>query len=152
MTIKQWTMVPDGWRLPPPDPLVDAKHKVMEAMRTDGPQPAQDRLARFYDTDGDYAGASFAQLGPIDPMDITPTDLLATTEPCLRRMRIWRARTGMMVWCGVPAGMSRGSSVHATRHRRERCGSAIRGCDLGRGQSLPPCGARWSILAWASSR
>jgi Family of unknown function (DUF6308) len=40
--------------------------------------PSLDRLA-FYDTDGDYAGASFAQLGPIDPMDITPTDLLATT-------------------------------------------------------------------------
>ena len=51
----------------------------MEALRTDGPHAAQDRLARFYDTDGDYAGASFAQLGPIDPMDITPADLLATT-------------------------------------------------------------------------
>ena len=65
-------MVPDGWQPPPPDLVVDAKHKAMEALRTDGPHAAQDRLARFYDTGGDYAGASFAQLGPIDPMDITP--------------------------------------------------------------------------------
>jgi len=48
-------------------------------LRTHGSLAVQDRLARFYDTDGDYAGASFAQLGPIDPMDITPADLLATT-------------------------------------------------------------------------
>jgi hypothetical protein len=72
-------MAPDGWQPPPPDLVVDAKHKAMKALRTDGPHAAQDRLARFYDPDGDYAGASFAQLGPIDPMDITPADLLATT-------------------------------------------------------------------------
>jgi hypothetical protein len=72
-------MVPDGWQLPPPDLLVEAERKALQAMRTDGPYPAPDRLARFYDADGDYAGASFAQLGPVDPMDITPTDLLATT-------------------------------------------------------------------------
>jgi Family of unknown function (DUF6308) len=51
----------------------------MEALRTDGPHAAQHRLARFYDTDGDFAGASFAELGPIDPIDITPANLLATT-------------------------------------------------------------------------
>jgi hypothetical protein len=54
----------------------DAKHKVMVAVRTDGQRRVKDRLARFCATDGDYAGASFAQLGPIDPMDITPTDVL----------------------------------------------------------------------------
>ena len=72
-------MIPDGWQPPPPDLAADAKQKAMEALRTDGPRAAQHRLARFYDTDGDYAGASFAQLGPIDPIDITPADLLATT-------------------------------------------------------------------------
>jgi hypothetical protein len=51
----------------------------MEALRADGAHAAQHRLARFYDTDGDYAGASFAQLSPIDTNDITSTDLLATT-------------------------------------------------------------------------
>ncbi len=79
MTGAHRTMVPDGWQLPPPDLLVEAERKALQAMRTDGPYPAPDRLARFYDADGDYAGASFAQLGPVDPMDITPTDLLATT-------------------------------------------------------------------------
>jgi hypothetical protein len=72
-------MIPDGWQPPPPDLAADAKQKAMETLRSDGPHAAQHRLARFYDTDGDYAGASFAQLGPIDPIDITPADLLATT-------------------------------------------------------------------------
>jgi len=72
-------MIPDGWQPPPPDLAVDAKQKAMEALRSDGPRAAQHRLARFYDTDRDYAGASFTQLGPIDPMDITPADLLGTT-------------------------------------------------------------------------
>jgi hypothetical protein len=72
-------MIPDGWRPPPPDLAAHAKQKAAEALRTDGAHAAEHRLARFYDTDGDYAGASFAQLGPIDTNDITPTDLLATT-------------------------------------------------------------------------
>ena len=51
----------------------------METLRVDGFPSAPDRLARFYDTDSDYAGASFTQLLPIDPMDITASDVLATT-------------------------------------------------------------------------
>jgi len=77
LTTGEYTMIPDDWQPPPPD-LAAAKQKAMEALRTDGPYAAQHRLARFYDTDGDYAGASFAQLGPTDPIDITPADLLAT--------------------------------------------------------------------------
>ena len=76
MTTGEDAMIPDGWQPPPPDLAADAKQKAMEALRSDGPHAAQHRLARFYDTNGDYAGASFAQLGPID---ITPADLLATT-------------------------------------------------------------------------
>jgi Family of unknown function (DUF6308) len=79
LNTKEYAVIPDGWQSPPPDLVMDAKQKAMEALRADGPQAAQHRLARFYDTDGDYAGASFALLGPIDPMDITPADLLATT-------------------------------------------------------------------------
>lgn len=71
-------MIPGGWLLPPPDLAEGAKQKAMEALRTDGRHAAQHRLVRFYDADGDYAGASFAQLGPIDTNDITPADLLAT--------------------------------------------------------------------------
>lgn len=79
MTTGEDAMIPDGWLLPSPDLAVNAKQKAMEALRTDGAHAAQHRLARFYDADGDYAGASFAQLGPIDANDITPVDLLATT-------------------------------------------------------------------------
>jgi Family of unknown function (DUF6308) len=79
LTIEKAAVIPDGWQLPPPCLLADTKHRVLEAMRTEGPHAAQHRLVRFYDTDGDYAGASFAQLGPIDRLDITPTDVLATT-------------------------------------------------------------------------
>lgn len=89
--------VPDGWQLPPPRLVANAKQKVMDALRTDGPHAAQGRLARFYDTDGDYAGASFAQLGPIDRMDITPTDVLATT---LLSVRIGPAATRRLLGDG----------------------------------------------------
>jgi Family of unknown function (DUF6308) len=108
-------MVPDGWQPPPPDLVVDAKHKAMEALRTDGPHAAQDRLARFYDTDGDYAGASFAQLGPIDPMDITPADLLATTLLSVRIMP------------GATRRMLDGGSTRATLLRKL---SDLPDCDL----------------------
>jgi hypothetical protein len=80
MTTGEDATIPDGWQPLPPDLAADAKQKAMEALRTDGPPcAAQHRLARFCDTDGDYAGASFTQLGPIDTNDITPADLLATT-------------------------------------------------------------------------
>jgi hypothetical protein len=70
--------VPDGWKQPPPELLTHAKAKAMEAMQSDGLKPAPSRLARFYDSDGDYAGASFAQLEPINTMDFMTSDLLAT--------------------------------------------------------------------------
>ena len=72
-------MLPDGWQLPPPDLVGSTKYKALEALRTDRAHAAPERLVLFYDTDGEYAGASFTQLGPIDPVDITPADLLATT-------------------------------------------------------------------------
>ena len=79
MTTREDGAIPDGWQPLPPDLAADAKQKAMEALRTDGPHAAQHRLARFYDIDGDYAGTSFTLLGPIDTMDIGPTDLLAVT-------------------------------------------------------------------------
>lgn len=36
-------------------------------------------LKAYYKSEGDYAGATFANLGPKDPWRITPTDLLAVT-------------------------------------------------------------------------
>jgi hypothetical protein len=53
-------------------------------MHVGGLQPASARLARFYDVAGDYAGASLAELRPIDPLDFTPSDILATTLMSVR--------------------------------------------------------------------
>lgn len=41
-------------------------------------------MARFYDVRGEYAGATFTQLRPFDPMDVTVSDLLATTMLSVR--------------------------------------------------------------------
>ena len=42
--------------------------------------PVQERLAAYYDTNGEYAGATFAMLGPITPDLLTVVDLHATTQ------------------------------------------------------------------------
>jgi hypothetical protein len=76
---ESWTMVPEEWEPPPGGLLAHAKAKALEAMRGDGLHPAQERLARFYDTDRDYAGATFALLQPVDSRDISASDLLAAT-------------------------------------------------------------------------
>ncbi len=102
MTTGECARVLDGWQPPPPGLVVDAKNKAMEALRTDGAHAAHDRLARFYDADGDYAGASFAQLGPIDPLHITPADLLATT---LLSVRIRPGATRRMLDGGTTRGV-----------------------------------------------
>jgi hypothetical protein len=72
-------LIPEGWEPLQSGLLAYAKEKALEALRGGGPHPVQDRLACFYDTEGGYAGASFAQLQPVDPMDITASDVLATT-------------------------------------------------------------------------
>jgi Family of unknown function (DUF6308) len=79
MSSDSWTLIPEGWKPLQSGLLADAKEKALEALQGDGLHPVQDRLACFYDTEGGYAGASFAQLQPVDPMDITASDILATT-------------------------------------------------------------------------
>jgi Family of unknown function (DUF6308) len=79
MSGDSWTLIPEGWKPLQSGLLADAKEKALEALRGGGLHPVQDRLACFYDTEGGYAGASFAQLQPVDPMDITASDILATT-------------------------------------------------------------------------
>jgi Family of unknown function (DUF6308) len=76
--------IPQGWAQPPPELYGLAKHKALQAMRIGGLYPAPARLARFYDVAGDYAGASLAELRPIDPLDFTPSDILATTLMSVR--------------------------------------------------------------------
>jgi hypothetical protein len=79
MSCEPLAMVPEGWAKPPPDLLAGARDRALEALRSGGLHPVQERLEVFYDTDGDYAGATFAQLEPIESADLTPSDLLATT-------------------------------------------------------------------------
>jgi hypothetical protein len=76
--------VPDGWKQPEPDLPAMAKEKALKALKQTGTDPAQERLAWFYDTHGDYAGATFAQLQPIDPWNLTSTDLHAATFLSIR--------------------------------------------------------------------
>lgn len=70
---------PEPWAVPPPHLLNDARRKALDALATSGSRPVQDRLSRFYDIGGGYAGASFALLPPNVPQTITATDLHATT-------------------------------------------------------------------------
>lgn len=71
--------VPNGWSRPDPDLITAAKVKALLALERTGTNPAPERLAWFYDTNGNYAGSSFASLQPSDPWDLTATDLYATT-------------------------------------------------------------------------
>ena len=73
-----WTEIPTGWPELPQELRAQARDQALKALRLDGVQPAQDRLCSYYDVDGDYAGASFAQLAPIEPDNINATDLHAT--------------------------------------------------------------------------
>ena len=73
-----WTEIPRGWDELPPQLRDAVSVKALKALRLDGVRPAQDRLRFYYDVDGDYAGASFALLAPIEPDNINATDLHAT--------------------------------------------------------------------------
>jgi Family of unknown function (DUF6308) len=72
------TEIPRGWTELSPELREEVSVKALEALRLDGERPAQDRLRSYYDVDGNYAGASFAQLAPIEPENINATDLHAT--------------------------------------------------------------------------
>lgn len=73
------TSVPEGWAPVPDGALARAKAQTLAALAPDGPRPVGPRLAAYYALDGDYAGASFAQLFPNDPFDLTATDLHAVS-------------------------------------------------------------------------
>src|SRR3954452_1503431 len=75
------TMHADSGRLEAglPQLLARTKRVALDALETAGARPVQERLRRFYHVESNYAGASFANLGPSHPSDISATDLLATT-------------------------------------------------------------------------
>lgn len=57
--------------------LHHAKAQTLKALALTGTHPAQERLAWFYDVDGDYAGATFLDLAPNDPGRFTAADIAA---------------------------------------------------------------------------
>lgn len=68
--------VPLDWPTVSADVIAIAKERALAALRA----PATpERLADYYDVEGNYVGASFSELAPNCWDDITPTDLLATS-------------------------------------------------------------------------
>lgn len=65
------------WPTVAADTIAYAKKQSLVALANDGPIPVGERLAAYYDVDGDYVGASFAKLAPNEWHDVTGTDVLA---------------------------------------------------------------------------
>lgn len=64
------------WTRPTPERLAFAKSQALAALH---PERSGWRLCRYYSAEGDYAGASFATIGPNDPAVIGADDLFAVT-------------------------------------------------------------------------
>jgi hypothetical protein len=67
------------WPAPASGALDRALASTLEALSTQGPRPVQKRLRTFYNVASDYAGATFAELAPESPNEITAADLHATS-------------------------------------------------------------------------
>lgn len=74
-----WQQIPDHWAPLPDDALRRAIAQAGEALELAGADPVGRRLANYYDRAGNFAGATFAELPPVDPTDITATDLHAVS-------------------------------------------------------------------------
>jgi hypothetical protein len=79
MSDEAWTQIPDGWQQVAAEVTENAVAAALEALATDSSRPAPARLANFYDRSRNFAGATFVNLAPVDPDDITAVDLHATT-------------------------------------------------------------------------
>lgn len=72
----RFTSTPSGWD-PPSDGRLDfAVARVWEALKH---KDAADRMANYYGRGGNYAGATFLDLDPVDPYAWTTGDLLSLT-------------------------------------------------------------------------
>ena len=71
---ERFTSPPAGWAAATQHQLGLAKVLVWQALSDEA---AVDRLASYYRRDGNYAGATFVDLHPIDPYSFTPADLLS---------------------------------------------------------------------------
>lgn len=79
MEDEPWTQVPTGWPIAATALMSTAKARCMRALAMDEHRPADVRLIDYYDTDSNHPGASFVELDPSHPMDVTSADLLAVS-------------------------------------------------------------------------
>jgi len=70
---------PDDWPELDPGVRERAIAQALEALSGESHSGPVRRLVAYYAVDGDYAGASFATLPPVEPQTITATDLHATS-------------------------------------------------------------------------
>lgn len=77
-TAQHCSAVPADWPSPSPEESGEAVEVALQALYLQGGRPAHQRLAHYYDRETKNAGASFVDLYPNEPTDITATDLLAT--------------------------------------------------------------------------
>jgi len=71
--------IPADWARPTPARVEKAAAFAMLALASDSPWPVQDRLRSYYRRDGNYAGASFAEMQPNPVRDVVAADLHAVT-------------------------------------------------------------------------
>ena len=74
-----WQQIPDGWPVADAALIAEATKKSLEALSNDTDRPAISRLSRYYDRTRNFVGASFVELSPNTPNDITAVDLHAVT-------------------------------------------------------------------------
>lgn len=74
-----YSQIPTKWPTVPGHVLRLATQRALVALANDGLRPVGQRLATYYDIDGDDVGASFTELVPNDWHDVTAADLHAVT-------------------------------------------------------------------------
>lgn len=78
-TLPPWLEVPDDWPTVDEATLDRAVETCLAALSLSGSSPAHERLVRYYDPRGGNAGATFLDLPPRVPDDVTASDLLAAS-------------------------------------------------------------------------
>lgn len=73
------TGLPEPWNYPSQETVDRALDQTLRALSGHGHRPLDDRLRSYYAVGGDYAGADFLEIEPIEPGTITASDLFATS-------------------------------------------------------------------------
>ena len=76
MTDQRFQEIPDGWQAATPEQLDTGLRRTLDALAGDA---VVEDVARYYDRESNYAGATFLDLDPVDPYAVTSGDLLAIT-------------------------------------------------------------------------